>query len=235
MAESTAEVGLGGSPPSIRAEPVRSVLQRLHAEAAGQKLDLVRLGATLAWDKLRGRPDSVPLEVDRLRNLYVPVSQKQGEFLYLVARSLCAKRIVEFGTSFGISTIYLAAAVRDNGGGILVGSELQPEKVATARRNLEEAGLGDLVEIREGDAQETLRDPGGTVDVVLLDGYKELYLPILKMLAPHLRQGAAVVADNIFTFRRALAPYVAHVQNPENGFLSVTLFLGDGTEYSVRL
>jgi predicted O-methyltransferase YrrM len=71
--------------------------------------------------------------------------------------------------------------------------------------------------------------------MVLLDGYKELYLPILKMLTPHLRQGAAVVADNIFTFRRALAPYVAHVQNPANGFLSVTLFLGDGTEYSVRL
>ena len=165
----------------------------------------------------------------------MPVSPKQGRLLYLVARSLRAQRIVEFGTSFGISTTYLAAAVRDNGGGVVVGSELEPGKVATARRNLEEAGLSTFVDIREGDAQETLKDPGGTVDMVLLDGFKQLYLSILKMLTPALRQGAVVLADNIFTFRWALAPYVAYVQDPINGFLSVTLFLGDGMEYTVRL
>ena len=150
-------------------------------------------------------------------------------------RSLRANRIVEFGTSFGISTTYLAAALQDNGGGVVIGSELEPNKVATAQRNLEEAGLSKFVEIREGDAQKTLEDPGGVVDMVLLDGFKELYLPILKKLTPHLRQGAVVLGDNIFTFRRALAPYVSYVQNPKNGFFSVTLFLGDGTEYSVRL
>jgi hypothetical protein len=103
-------------------------------------------------------------EVERLKDLYVPVSPKQGRLLYLVARSLRAQRIVEFGTSFGISTTYLAAAVRDNGGGVVVGSELEPGKVATARRHLEEAGLSTFVDIREGDAQETLKNPGGTVD-----------------------------------------------------------------------
>ena len=117
----------------------------------------------------------------------------------------------------------------------LPGSELEPGKVATARRNLEEAGLSPFVEYREGDAQETLKDPGGTVDMVLLDGFKQLYLSILKMLTPGLRQGAVVLADNIFTFRWALAPYVAYVQDPSNGFRSVTLFLGDGMEYTVRL
>ena len=71
--------------------------------------------------------------------------------------------------------------------------------------------------------------------MVLLDGFKQLYLSILKMLTPGLRQGAVVLADNIFTFRWALAPYVAYVQDPSNGFLSVTLFLGDGMEYTVRL
>ena len=228
-----AEAGMEGS--SIHALSVRSVLDRLHAEAGKQGLRLVGLGAALARDKLLRRASSLPHEVERLRNLYVPVSQKQGEFLYLIARSLRANRIVEFGTSFGISTTYLAAAVKDNGGGLVIGSELEPRKVATARRNLEEADLKTLVEIREGDAQETLRDPGGIVDMVLLDGFKKLYLPILKMLTPHLRQGGVVVGDNIFTFRKALAPYVSFVQNPANGFFSVTLFLGDGTEYSVRL
>jgi len=95
--------------------------------------------------------------------------------------------------------------------------------------------LSEYVEIREGDARETLKNPGGPVDMVLLDGFKELYLPILKLLTPHLRPRAVVLGDNIFTFRIALAPYVAYVANPGNGFSSVTLFLGDGTEYSVKL
>jgi predicted O-methyltransferase YrrM len=220
---------------SIHAPPVRPVLDRLHGAAGQQRWRLVGLGAAMAADKLRGRAASLRDEVHRLRNLYVPVSRKQGEFLYLVARSLGASRIVEFGSSFGISTTYLAAAVKDNGGGAVIGSELEPNKVATARRNLEEAGLSELVEIREGDAQQTLQDPGGRVDMVFLDGFKELYLPVLEMLTPHLRQGAVVLADNIFTFRQALAPYLSFVQNPANGFLSVTLFLGDGTEFSVRL
>jgi predicted O-methyltransferase YrrM len=235
MTDFTAEVEADAPNSSIRAARVRAVLARLHSESGRQTLRFVGLGIALARDKLLGRTHSLPLEVERLRNLYVPVSRKQGELLYLIARSLRAKRIVEFGTSFGISTTYLAAAVRDNDGGVVIGSELDSNKVATAQRNLEEAGLSELVDIREGDAQETLQDPGGIVDMVLLDGFKELYLPMLKMLTPHLRQGAVIIGDNIFTFRRALAPYVSFVQNPDNGFFSVTLLLGDGTEYSVRL
>ena len=196
---------------------------------------LARLLPSFVADRLARRQPSLSEEVSRLKDLYVPVSPKQGQFLYSVARSIRAKRIVEFGTSFGVSTTYLAAAVRDNGGGIVIGSELDPNKVLAARRNISEAGLNEFVEIREGDAQQTLQDPGGSVDMVLLDGFKQMYLPMLQMLAPRLRSGAVVVADNIFTFRFALAPYVAYVQDPANGFLSMTLFLGDGTEYSLRL
>ena len=90
--------------------------------------------------------------------------------------------------------------------------------------------------MRLGDARETLRDVPGPIDLVLLDGWKELYLPMLKfLLAPKLRPGAVVLADNIKTFRRALAPYVNYVQSGRNGFASVTLPLADGFEYSVRL
>jgi predicted O-methyltransferase YrrM len=220
---------------ALQSPTVRGVLDRLHGEAGRQRLRLLGLAFSLAQDALLRRRASLSSEVRRLRNLYVPVSRKQGEFLYLIARSLRARRIVEFGTSFGISTIYLAAAVRDNGGGLVIGSELEPTKVQTARRNIEQAGLADCVEVREGDAQETLRDPGGAVDMLLLDGFKQLYLPMLELLTPRLRPGAVVIGDNIFTFRRALGPYVKHVRNPRNGFVSVTLFLGDGTECSMRL
>jgi len=223
------------APDSLDDPAVRGVLRRLRAEERAQRGRLLRMG--LAWipDRLRGKQDSVEEESDRIKELFVPLSEKQGTLAYMVARSIGARRVVEFGTSFGISTIYLAAAVRDNGGGVVVGSELQPTKLERARAHLAEAGLSDLAEIRGGDARETLRDPGGTVDLVLLDGAKQLYLEILQLLTPHLRPGSVILADNIFVFRKALRPYVAYVQDPRNGFRSVTLLLGSGTEYSMRL
>ena len=210
---------------------VRAVLERLHAAADGQRL---RLGRAML-ERLLHRPRSTAEETEWAKDLYLSIGRAQGQFLYTLVRGAAARRVVEFGTSMGISTLYLAAAVRDNGGGVVIGSELHPEKVHRARANLEAAGLADVVEIREGDALETLRDPGGPVDLAFLDGWKELYVPVLELLTPHLRPGAVVVGDNMFTFWRALAPYRAHVRDASKGFQSQTLFLGDGTELSVRL
>lgn len=214
---------------------VRSVLERLHAEEHGQRGQMLRLALSWIPDLLRGKQDTVQEESDRIKELFVALSPKQGTLAYMIARSIGARRIVEFGTSFGISTIYLSAAVRDNGGGAVIGSELQPTKLERARAHLMEAGLGDVTEIRGGDARETLKDPGGSVDMVLLDGAKQLYLEMLQLLTPHLRTGSVVLADNILIFRTALRPYVEYVRDARHGFRSVTLFLGSGTEYSVRL
>jgi predicted O-methyltransferase YrrM len=182
-----------------------------------------------------GRRPSLDGEVGRLSDLHASVSRKQGDLLYLIARSTRAARIVEFGTSVGISATFLAAAVRDNGGGRVIGSELNSHKHATACRNLTEAGLSDLVEIRQGDALDTLREPDGPIDMVFLDGFPAYYLPILTMLAPRLRQGAVVVADNILTHRAILAPYRQFVRDEANGFFSATLLVKYGMEYSIRL
>jgi predicted O-methyltransferase YrrM len=216
---------------SLSDAKTQAVLERLHAASRGERR---RLGRALLARLLRP-PHSTADETEWAKDFYLSVGPAQGRFLYALARGAGARRVVEFGTSFGISTIYLAAAVRDNGGGVVIGSELQPEKVRRARANLEEAGLASEVEIREGDALETLSDPGGPVDLAFLDGWKELYVPVLERLAPHLRRGALVVGDNMFTFWRALAPYRAWVRDPAHGFQSQTLFLGDGTELSVRL
>jgi predicted O-methyltransferase YrrM len=125
---------------------------------------------------------------------------------------------VEFGTSFGVSTIHLAAALRDNGGGRLVGSELEATKVARARANLATAGLAELVDLREGDALETLaHDLPETIDLVLLDGHKPLYPRILDRVAPHLRAGSCIVADNA----DASPDYLARVRAPGGPYLSV--------------
>jgi len=156
---------------------------------------------------------------------YLAVSPQFGKFLYQCARARNAKRIVEFGTSMGVSTIHLAAALRDAGGGVLIGTELEPTKVGRARANLEAAGLSDLVEIRQGDALETLAEIDGDVDLLLLDGAFTLYLPVLKLLEPHLKAGALVLAENAF---EQAGGYLAYVRNPANGYLSQALPLNEG-------
>jgi len=166
----------------------------------------------------------------QLKDFPLPVSRETGLLLYMLARSSGARSIVEFGTSFGISTLYLAAALRDNGGGRLIGSEFEPSKVARARQNLTAGGLFDLVEIREGDALETLSTGlPDSVDLLLLDGAKSLYPEILGLVESRLRPGAMIVADNA----DHSPDYLAHVRSPANGYLS-TLF-GDDVELSLRI
>src|SRR5262249_24319662 len=166
----------------------------------------------------------------QLKDQPLPVSRATGKLLYILARSICARNVVEFGTSFGISTLHLAAALRDNGGGRLIGSEFEPSKIKRARDNLAAGSLSGRVEIREGDALETLaRDLPATIDFVLLDGAKMLYLPILTLLADRLRSCALVVADNA----DASPEYVAHVRSAANGYLSVPF--ADDVELSMRL
>ncbi|GLK69070.1 O-methyltransferase [Hansschlegelia plantiphila] len=162
---------------------------------------------------------------------FLAVSPAYGRFLYSIARSAKAKRIVEFGTSMGVSTIYLAAALRDNGGGQLIGSELESSKVARARANIEAAGLADLVDIRQGDALETLAETGSDIDLLLIDGAWSLYLPVLKLLEARLTAGAAVLGENAFD-----PEYLEYVRNPANGYVSHPLPIdeGRGNEFSVR-
>jgi predicted O-methyltransferase YrrM len=166
---------------------------------------------------------------------FLAITPAVGNLLYLTARASDARTAVEFGTSFGISSIYLAAAMRDNGGRF-IGSEIEPSKSAIARRNLDEAGLSAFSEVREGDALQTLSDLAAPVDLVFLDGWKDLYLPVLELLKPKLRKGSVVFADNINfppMVKKTMALYVAYMYDPKNGFQSTTLPLGAGIEYSV--
>ena len=161
-----------------------------------------------------------------------PISPEQGDLLYLLCRATGATRVAECATSLGVSTLYLAAAVRDNGGGIVIGSEIVPEKAARARRNLADAGLDHLVDLRVGDARETFADLGGPIDLLLVDGWPtdtspSLSRSIIELVAPQLRPGAIVIHDN------AEEDYLAFVRDPANGFIGMTIPLKGGTEVSV--
>ncbi|MDA9439687.1 methyltransferase [Bradyrhizobium sp. CCBAU 51745] len=166
----------------------------------------------------------------RLKDAPLAVSRETGSLLYMLARSARASTIIEFGTSFGISALHLAAALRDNGGGRLITSEFEPSKVTRARDNLSDGGLIDLVEIREGDALKTLSvDLPDQIDLVLLDGAKALYPEILDLVEDRLKPGAIIVADNADDS----PDYLARVRAPGSGYMS-TPFAED-VELSVRI
>jgi predicted O-methyltransferase YrrM len=161
------------------------------------------------------------------------IHPEQGDLLYLLCRALGARRVVDFATSVGFSTLYLAAAIRDNGGGRVIGAEIVPQKIAAAQANLAAAGLAGFVEIRAGDARETLRDVGGDIDLALIDGWPRaagpsLALEVMQVLAPQMRLGAIVVNDN------AEEDYLDFIRNPQGWFRSMTLPLKGGTEVSVK-
>jgi predicted O-methyltransferase YrrM len=165
---------------------------------------------------------------------YLPVPAEVGRLLYVLTRTKRPKCIVEIGTSFGVSAIHFASALKDNGEGRLVSAELSRAKAEAAADNLASLGLGNLVEIRCGDAFETLRPFSGKIDLLFLDGWKDGYLPLLNMLEGTLAPGALVVADDIKLFPERLASYLAYVREPLNGYHSAELPIGDGVELSVR-
>jgi predicted O-methyltransferase YrrM len=221
----------GTTMTTLTTDPVAPLLARLFAETDAES-PLAAFGDVPPAEVqrlLRSRTDYRDL-YGRLKDLALPVSRGTGILLYMLARAGRATAIVEFGTSFGISTIHLAAALRDNGGGRLVTSEFEEAKVERARANLRAAGLLDLVEIRSGDALQTLAgDLPDAIDLVLLDGAKALYPDILALLEPRLRPGAVVVADNA----DHSPDYLARVRAPASGYLSMPF--DDDVELSVRV
>jgi predicted O-methyltransferase YrrM len=218
---------------TLTTPPLAPLLERLFADADASDEILQQMAGNLSAAEraayMRNMTDYRSF-YSRVKDVYLAVSRETAVLLYMLARNARARAIVEFGTSFGISTLHLAAALKDNGGGRLIGSEFESSKVVRARENIAAAGLSDLVDIREGDALETLaRDLPESIDLVLLDGAKSLYPRVLSLLEPRLRAGALIVADNA-----EMSPeYLAHVRAPGAGYLSVPF--AEDVELSMKL
>lgn len=120
---------------------------------------------------------------DAAARIYLAVPRAGGILLYQLVRAIQPTTVVEFGMSFGISTLY-AAAVRDNGAGEVITTEMSPDKITAARGIFTQTGLDDVVTILEVDARETLATVDREADFVFLDGWPELCLPVLKVLEP---------------------------------------------------
>ncbi len=181
---------------TLQDQRVAAALDRMYAETREQTPKLRDMRDQMS--KTRTAQE----RADAMSTFYIPVTPEAGRLLYSLVRATRPATIVEFGMSFGISALHLASGVRDNGSGRVLTTELSADKIAAAKKTFAETGLDDLITILEGDALSTLADLDGAVDLVLLDGWKELYVPVIKLLEPHLSSGALVVADNTEHGRR---------------------------------
>lgn len=215
-------------PNTLHDPRVATVLDRMYTEAKDQmSLLRQRIGD---FD----RPMTAQERADAMSEFYIPVTPEAGRLLYALVRATRPATVVEFGMSYGISAVHLASAVRDNGTGRVVTTELNETKIAAARETFGRTGLDDLITILEGDALATLPGLDGPVDFVLLDGWKDLYLPVLELLEPRLSTGALVVADNASA--ADMLPYLDRVRDPANGYVSFNFAVreSDSMEISCR-
>ena len=170
-------------------------------------------------------------ETAKLILMYIPIHPAQGAFIYLQARALNARHILEFGTSYGISTIYLAKAAAENGGKV-ISMEYLPHKVKAARKNLDDAGLAAYVDILEGDARETLKNNQTSFDLILLDGWPDLVFPVFKLVEPNLKKGAVIIIDDIEGYQPSMQNYLDYVRTRK--WLLIDTLL-KAVEYTVKL
>jgi predicted O-methyltransferase YrrM len=218
---------------------LEALLDRLHAQSTAQNESLTNFfvqrmkEGDLDWRQFDAKTDRF------MRDKFVALDRDKAELCYTLCRALRAKRVVEAGTSFGVSTLYLAAAVRDNlradgGSGCVIGTEYEPEKAKIARAHFAEAGLSEWIELREGDLCETLKSVEGPIDFMLIDIWTPISRPALELVAPVLRRGAIVMCDNTTQFREPYKDYFEFVNDPKNELRTLTLPFEGGFELTVR-
>lgn len=196
---------------------VQATLERLYADAIETDP-----AAREAARQQGLESESHPRFYETMKGAYLPVTPDFGTLLYFTARMTGARTIVEFGSSFGISTIYLAAAAREQGNSKVISTELVPSKAEQARRNITDAGLAEWVEIRVGDALQTLEtDLPEHIDLLFLDGPKVLYLPVLEPLGSRLESHSVILSDN--SEIPEAADYLAHIRDPANGLIGCSI------------
>ena len=223
----------------ILGSDIDALLDRLYAQSISQNEALGSYFSSRAeeadfdWNAFDAQTNQF------LSDKLVALDRDKAEFCYQICRALGAKRVVEAGTSFGVSTLVLAAAVRDNlrrdgGEGIVIGTEYEPKKAEAARAHFAEAGLSGFIQLREGDLRQTLVEVGAPVDFMLIDIWTPMARPALELVAPYLRDGAVVIADNTSQFPDAYRDYFEFVNDPANRFRTMTLPFEGGLEFTVR-
>ena len=216
------------------------VMARARAQFHGSSEEFLTLADeydTLA-PRLRGRfletlgLSSEDFESSQGTALSLAVSAETGRFLRNMVLSHRPARILELGSSCGVSTLYFAEALRTLGNGIVVATELDAAKCAQLRARVSTAGVDAYVDLREGDVFETVAGLRGTFDMVFIDVWANTYLDLFTQTEHLLRPGSIVLADNMYTAEDAVRPYKQYLDgNPR--FSTTTLDFESGVEFTV--
>ena len=228
----------------VRLDPrVEALLDRLYEQHTAQGASMAAYYA----ERAAGRSPNENWFDDRihafLREKLVALDRPKAEFCYMVCRALRAYRIVEAGTSYGVSTLFLASAARDNAAlpgansvtPVVIATEYEADKAKIARSHFAEAGLSHIIDLREGDLRQTLIDVAAPIDFALIDIWTPMARPALELVAPRLRTGGVVVCDNTQQFRDAYQDYFAFVHDPRNGLQTMTLPFEGGLEFTMKV
>ncbi|GJC88501.1 hypothetical protein ColLi_11339 [Colletotrichum liriopes] len=213
---------------TLEADPeTLAVLKDLHTQALTEP----------PYVSTDSQPSSVALE------RFVALEPDKCALVYLLLRATGATYVVEAGTSFGVSTIWLALAVAQNAaakgsGGKVIATENEPTKAKKAREHWRRAGaeVNQHIELREGDLRETLKtDLPEQIDFLLLDIWSALAMPTLAVVKPRLRKGALIVLDNIIASQTGYKELIEHLDDARNGFKATTIPYQGGLRIAVYL
>ncbi|PYH92154.1 hypothetical protein BO71DRAFT_400807 [Aspergillus ellipticus CBS 707.79] len=235
------------SPSPITAPPhLLHLLSQLHQTSLEQEAAISKKGKVFSADVLGDLEDKSSAsnpkdDFDRLMlDKFIALDEDKCQFTYQLINAMGATNVVEAGTSFGVSTIYLALAIArtkaaTGKSGVVIATEKEKEKAAIARTYWAQCGpvVEQEIDLREGDLLETLKDGLPQVDLLLLDIWSALALPTLKTVLPRLRPGAVVLTDNTISGAAGYADLLAFLRAPENGFQNMTLPFTNGFEMSV--
>ncbi|CAK7212843.1 hypothetical protein SCUCBS95973_001598 [Sporothrix curviconia] len=220
---------LGDTPQHIR-----DLLARLHKLSVDQEKNITP-------ESFKG----VPFDTF-MQDKFIALEEDKCLFVYSLLRSTNATTIVEAGTSYGVSTIYLALAAAANAAAAgassssgkkarVVATEHEPTKATQARAYWDECGpaVSDVIDLRVGDLRETLKTDLENVDFLLLDIWTPMALPTLKVVHPKMRRGAVVITDNTQSAAKPYRELLTYLRDPANGFVNVVLPYKGGLEMSI--
>ncbi|OEZ59099.1 O-methyltransferase [Duganella sp. HH105] len=162
------------------------------------------------------------------------VSPEMGRFLYSLALMRRPARILELGSSYGVSTLYFASALRQIGKGEIIATELDALKCKALLENLRAAGVQSWVDLREGDVFDAVGQLEGTFDMIFMDVWASLYLDLFRKIEPFLKPGSVVITDNMYTAEEEVLAFKRYLSgNP--AYSSITLDFESGVELTVMI
>ncbi|ASL46169.1 hypothetical protein bAD24_III02145 [Burkholderia sp. AD24] len=224
----------------LHEQSLTEVLARARAQFHGSSEEFMTLADEydMLAPRLRGRfleshgLTSEDFQSSQGTALSLAVTPEMGKFLYNMVLAHRPARILELGSSCGVSTLYFADALRTMGSGIVVATELDPGKCAHLRAHVSAAGVDAHVDLREGDVFQTIAELRGTFDLVFMDVWADAYLDLFRRIEHLLRPGSIVLADNMYTAEDAVWPYKQYLEgNPR--FSTTTLGFESGVEFTV--